>query len=230
MPARARVIIDNDFAGDPDGLFQLAHHVLCTSVEVVQVIASRVPDAMVAPGQDFIADGVASRERGARAGVQPAAGGPGSPTALGHDETPRSSPTVETLIREAMRERHRGTPVFRGRSGADCAGDGLLDRAAHRGTADARLDRRQRLRAEAPGLEFNTSIDLLAAQIVFQSPIPIWQVPESTYGQCLVSWAELDRDIAPLGALGSHLVERWRTSPTSWRGFRRLPRRVRRLG
>jgi len=26
--ARARVIIDNDFAGDPDGLFQLAHHVL----------------------------------------------------------------------------------------------------------------------------------------------------------------------------------------------------------
>jgi hypothetical protein len=29
MPARARVIIDNDFASDPDGLFLLAHHVLC---------------------------------------------------------------------------------------------------------------------------------------------------------------------------------------------------------
>ena len=57
MSARARVIIDNDFAGDPDGLFQLAHHVLCTSVEVVQVIASRLPDAMVSPDRDVVAEG-----------------------------------------------------------------------------------------------------------------------------------------------------------------------------
>lgn len=28
-PPIARVIVDNDFAGDPDGLFQLAHHLLC---------------------------------------------------------------------------------------------------------------------------------------------------------------------------------------------------------
>lgn len=29
---RMRVIIDNDFSGDPDGLFQLAHHLLSPSV------------------------------------------------------------------------------------------------------------------------------------------------------------------------------------------------------
>lgn len=61
------------------------------------------------------------------------------------------------------------------------------------------------------GLEFNTSADLVAAQILFRSAVPLWQVPEPTYAQCLVSWAELDRDIAPLGALGSYLVDRWRT-------------------
>ena len=31
---RMRVIIDNDLGGDPDGLFQLAHHVLSPSVEI----------------------------------------------------------------------------------------------------------------------------------------------------------------------------------------------------
>lgn len=60
------------------------------------------------------------------------------------------------------------------------------------------------------GVEFNTSADVVAAQTVFGSSIPMWQVPATTYAQCLVSWAELDRDIAPLGALGGHLVDRHR--------------------
>lgn len=39
---RMRVIIDNDFSGDPDGLFQLAHHLLSPSVEVRGIIGSHV--------------------------------------------------------------------------------------------------------------------------------------------------------------------------------------------
>ena len=34
IQARARIIIDNDFRGDPDDLFQLAHHLLSLSVEI----------------------------------------------------------------------------------------------------------------------------------------------------------------------------------------------------
>ena len=45
--------------------------------------------------------------------------------------------------------------------------------------------------SSASEVEFNTSADLIAAQILFRSAIPIWQVPEPTYAQCLVSWAEL---------------------------------------
>ena len=37
---RMRVIIDNDFGGDPDGLFQLAHHLLSPSVEICGIIGS----------------------------------------------------------------------------------------------------------------------------------------------------------------------------------------------
>ena len=42
MKPRMRVIIDNDFAGDPDGLLQLAHHLLSPSVDIRAVIGSAV--------------------------------------------------------------------------------------------------------------------------------------------------------------------------------------------
>ena len=48
MVARYRVIVDNDFSGDPDDLFQLAHHVLSPSVEIPVVIGSHL-----APGDFF---------------------------------------------------------------------------------------------------------------------------------------------------------------------------------
>src|SRR6187402_3137075 len=39
---RMRVIIDNDFGGDPDGLFQLAHHILSPSVDIRAIIGSQL--------------------------------------------------------------------------------------------------------------------------------------------------------------------------------------------
>lgn len=36
-PPIARVIVDNDFVGDRDGLFQLAHHLLSRSVETPRI-------------------------------------------------------------------------------------------------------------------------------------------------------------------------------------------------
>ena len=39
---RFRVISDNDYAGDPDGLYQLAHHALSPSVELRAVIGSHL--------------------------------------------------------------------------------------------------------------------------------------------------------------------------------------------
>ena len=45
---RMRVIIDNDFGGDPDGLFQLVHHLLSPSVEIRGIIGSHLK-----PGDGF---------------------------------------------------------------------------------------------------------------------------------------------------------------------------------
>lgn len=55
---RARVIIDNDFSGDPDDLYQLVHHLLSPSVEIVlppaqAVTASAVVTAIAAAAAAF---------------------------------------------------------------------------------------------------------------------------------------------------------------------------------
>jgi purine nucleosidase len=39
---RMRVIIDNDFGGDPDGLFQLVHQILSPSNEIRGIIGSHI--------------------------------------------------------------------------------------------------------------------------------------------------------------------------------------------
>ncbi|KJL47292.1 Inosine-uridine preferring nucleoside hydrolase [Microbacterium hydrocarbonoxydans] len=206
---RSRVIIDNDFGGDPDGLFQLAHHVLCTSVEIVQVISTRVPDHMVAPDRDIVAEGVEAADEvlalaGSRLRCQA-----GSREAIGATAASVSAVT-RAIVAEAMRD-DVDTPLFY------AAGAGLTELAAAL-LFEPRIAERLTLvwiggngyDAPADGLEFNASADLRAAQLVFASEIEIWQVPESAYCQCLVSWAELDRDIASAGPLGTYLVSRWR--------------------
>ena len=42
MTAHTRVISDNDYAGNPDGLVRVAHHALSPSVELVAVLASHL--------------------------------------------------------------------------------------------------------------------------------------------------------------------------------------------
>jgi pyrroline-5-carboxylate reductase len=59
---RIRVIVDNDFAGDPDGLFQLAHQVLSPSALTTQVLAT--PHAPFL--EDTVQDACAASENRAR--------------------------------------------------------------------------------------------------------------------------------------------------------------------
>jgi purine nucleosidase len=103
--ARVRVIVDNDFAGDPDDLFQLAHHVLCPSVEIPFVIGShlRAGDPFH-PGGDQAATAVRIAEDllqrlGADIPVVQ-----GSEVALPDPRTALPSAASAAIIAEAMRE------------------------------------------------------------------------------------------------------------------------------
>lgn len=221
--ARVRVICDNDYAGDPDGLIQLAHHLLSPSVDVRAVLASHL-----APADPFDPSG-RSAEHGclvARA-VADLAGRPDVPVFAGAEVGITGSgrpdgdlsPAATAIVAEALREDPR--PLY-----VTCGG-GLTEIAAA-WRAEPRIARRIAAvvwiggvehdftdlglgRAASPpgwaGPEYNTAIDLPAAQVVFDSDLPLWQVPRDAYRQLLVSSAELESRLRPAGPLGAHLSD-----------------------
>lgn len=214
MPVRARVIVDNDYAGDPDGLFQLAHHVLSPSVEIPFVVASRLPAMMGPAAVDAVARGVDAAGTVLRLLNSSIPVVAGADDALEPGAAPDLSAAGEALIKEAMRE-DTDLPLFY------AAGGGLTEIAAAYRHEPAIADRITLVwiggkaydGATGPGAgrsELNATIDPVAAQEVFASPIPIWQVPQSAYSQCLVSWAELDARVGPCGELGTHLLKELR--------------------
>lgn len=55
------------------------------------------------------------------------------------------------------------------------------------------------------GFEFNLMNDIAAANVVYKSTIPLWQVPMNVYKQMAVSLAELQLRVKPYGHIGEYL-------------------------
>lgn len=218
--ARARVICDNDYAGDPDGLVQLTHHLLSPSVDVRAVLASHL-----APGDAFDASG-SSAAHGAEAArrVADLAGRGDVPVHAGAEHgldaegaPERLSPAAAAIVDEALRDDPRPLYVTCGGGLTEIAAAWLAEPAiADRiaavvwiGGPEHDLPGREHGPAAPPGWdgpEYNTAIDVRAAQVVFDSDLPLWQVPRDAYRQLLVSSAELDVRLRPAGPLGAHLA------------------------
>jgi len=210
-----RIVVDNDFSGDPDDLYQLVHHVLSPSVDVRAVIASHL-----APGDGFDPgpDTATNAERVVRElfdlmGLQAQdLVVRGAQHALETDDLPHDTAAARAIITEAHRPDPRPLFVVAGGGLTDLASAYLLDP-----TIADRLTLVWIGGAEHPGLaspppgaaavEYNLAIDLLAGQVVFASGIPIWQVPRDVYRQCLVSDVELQQRVATQGTLGAHLYD-----------------------
>lgn len=215
IASRSRVITDNDYAGDPDGLAELAQLLLSPSVDVRGVIGSRFRalDDWSAPTPDeAVAKATAIVDLTGRASDVPVHAGASQPLADHH--TPVMSSASEAIIAEALRD-DTDLPLF-----VTC-GAGLTQ-IASAWLAEPRIGPRVTLvwiggsehtgHAEYPPgegpLEYNLSIDPIAAQVVFnQSDIRIWQVPRNTYRTVIASRAELIVRLGSSGALGRHLLQ-----------------------
>ncbi|WP_182113119.1 MULTISPECIES: nucleoside hydrolase [unclassified Actinotalea] len=215
--ARSRVIIDNDFSGDPDDLFQIVHHVLSPAVEIPLVVASHLrPGDLMDLGPDTAANARAVVEDVfARMGLESTDRiVQGAPTALPDLTTPQDSPAARAIIAEAMRD-DVSTPLFY------AAGGGLTDLASAY-LLEPRIAERMTLvwigGPEHDGLalppvgampiEYNLLIDVAAARVLFAAPdLEIWQIPRDVYRQCLVSDVELRRRVATTGPLGRYLYD-----------------------
>ncbi|WP_159618137.1 nucleoside hydrolase [Ruania rhizosphaerae] len=212
----ARVIVDNDFAGDPDDLYHVVHHLLTPSVDTPLLVASHlaVGDRWDPSGHSAANAATVLGKTLELMGLDPSDRVvTGSEVALTDRTTPHDTPAARAIIAEAMRE--SDTPLFY------AAGGGLTDLASAY-LLEPRIADRLTLvwiggpeyagHAYAPDgagdPEYNLNIDVTAAQVLFNdSTMPIWQVPRNIYRQCLVSDTELRRRVKTKGALGEHLYQ-----------------------
>jgi len=217
MKPRMRVILDNDFSGDPDGLFQLAHHLLSPSVEIPFIIGSHIHVNDFLDGSQTQADNAARR---ARELIEVMALPSPPPVLAGRNRAPdtsakpRATEVTRRIIAEAMRADTDLPLVY-------AAGAGLTE-LAEAIRIEPEVGKRVRLvwigGMEWPGHangaplkahpEYNMTIDLAATQTIFNdSAIEVWQVPRNVYRQLMVSMPELRMRMADAGPLGGFLLD-----------------------
>ncbi|WP_225975390.1 nucleoside hydrolase [Panacibacter ginsenosidivorans] len=213
---RMRIIIDNDFGGDPDGLFELVQHLLSPSVEIRAIIGSHLR-----AGDGFDP----SKETAAHAKMkieevlnimnldktynvlQ------GSNFALENDSTAQPSDAASAIIKEAMRDDTK-LPLY------VVCGAGLTDLASAY-LLEPKIASRltliwiggpeyPELATPPPGyttLEYNLGIDLKAGQVIFnKSSIPVWQIPRNVYRQVMMPYSSLLLKVKTQGKIGEYLA------------------------
>jgi len=210
---RMRVIIDNDLGGDPDGLFQLAHHLMSPSVEIRGIIASHLYEqGFGGPGTSEYAKEQAMKVINIL-GLENSVNVYLDKSRSMVDVTkPIDSEAVQVIIKEAMRT-DTDLPLY-----VVCGGG--LTNIASAYLLEPEIAEKLTLvwiggpeytdiAIPPPGyttLEYNLGIDIKAAQVIFNdSDINIWQVPRNVYRQPIMSDAELLIKVKGKGKLGNHL-------------------------
>jgi len=212
---RLRVITDNDYAGDPDGLVQLAHHLLCPTVDLVAVVGGQKGAIDPSAGPESAEDSAdAARVIAALARRPDVRIVAGSNQGLASRTQPRVSDAATVIVEEAMRDDTEVPLVV--------ACGGSLTNVASALLLEPRIAERLTVvwigggdhpdlgepRTTVMGIETNVGIDIPAAQVVFDSTVPLWQFPMSAYSQPMVSRPELELNLRPRGELGAYLYER----------------------
>ncbi|WP_090465677.1 nucleoside hydrolase [Mucilaginibacter sp. OK268] len=212
---RMRVIIDNDFGGDPDGLFQLTHLLLSPSVEIRAIIGTHLNARDGFDPSKTQADNAAKKAHELLSVMKMDGKIPliaGSNTGMPNDSTPVKSDAVDFILKEALRTDTK-LPLY------VLCGAGLTEIASAALTKPEIAEKLTLIwigGAEYSGLalpppngsavEYNLNIDIFAARALFnRSQVNLWQVPRNVYRQALISYAELATRIKPNGEIGKYL-------------------------
>jgi inosine-uridine nucleoside N-ribohydrolase len=196
-----RVIIDTDAKNEADDQYAIVHALLSPKLDNLGFIAAhyglqedsversyheieKLFDLMHLPKEGMI-------HRGAQ-------------NSLKDEKTPEYSDGAQFIINEALKEDERPLYVLFLGGITDLASAYLIEpRIAKRLTAV--------WIGGGPypggGEEYNLWNDIPAANVVFSSPIELWQVPQNAYKQVAVTLAELEYRVKPCGELGNYLFE-----------------------
>jgi purine nucleosidase len=202
-----RVVVDNDFSGDPDGLVALAHHLLSPANRVVAVTSSCLNPRFPSPASSAAAGAALAEELTGLIGtpVPVHAGREGVYDGTG------TSAAADAVIAAALADDALPLVLVCG---------GPLTTLADALAADPSIAGRCTLvwvgGTETDGFEYNRDTDPRAAEFVLgHRDLAVHLFPQETYRQLAVSVAELEADLATTGALGRWLWERF-ISPPDW--------------
>ena len=203
----ARVMVDNDFDGDPDGLIALAHQLLSPKTRVTLVTTSATnPKFGGKPGRAERGQ-AAARELVRLMGIEVP-----PPIVSGSDAFGlASTPAAQAIVAEALRD--DPLPLF-----LTCGGP-LTNVAAA-----------LRLRPEIAtrmtvvwigggaypegGAEYNLATDPVAARhVIEETRVPLWQVPQDVYRRLQYSVAEMSADFRSISPLAEWLYQRYTMLP-----------------
>ena len=208
-----RVIVDNDMAGDPDGLVALAHQLLSPK-SVVPLITVTPINAQFAAmdGKDASLSAEAGADLTREMLTQMAYGGtPKVVAGQGVLGAGLPNAAAEAIVAEAMRD--DPMPLF-----LTCGGPLTNVAAALR--LEPKIGEKMTLiwigggGYPDGGWEYNWATDAEAADTVFaQSQVPIWQIPQPAYRQVQISIAELGADMRPISPFTQWLYDRFTSPP-----------------
>lgn len=207
----ARVIVDNDFAGDPDGLVALTHQLLSPKTTVPLVTVSALdPKFAGAAAPMSVVTGVRTAreliERLAPASQPKVIGGRNGSFVQG-----QPSEAAQAIVREAMAD--DPLPLY-----LTCGGP--LSNVADALRLEPAIAQRITViwigggGYPQGGWEYNLSVDVEAARhVIERTQVPIWQIPQPAYRLMLASVAEMETDLSPISPFGAWLYQRFTTPP-----------------
>lgn len=207
---RVRLLVYTDCANEADDQYALAHALMTPKVDVVGIIAAHFETAAEYKNMESGTTASVSMAEiykvlklmGLKKEDYKLAMGAGVP--LTDPAQPADSEAVQMIIDEAMREDDR--PLYIG-----CQGS-ITDLASAILKKPEICERMTAIwigGGDYPkgGFEFNLMQDVHAANVLFGSKMPVWQVPMSVYKTFAVSLAELQLKVAPCGEIGKYLFE-----------------------
>ena len=205
---KVRYIIHTDAKNEADDQFTIAHALMTDRLDVKGIIGGHFAvgnrNSGRFPERTTALEGVKEIEKILDlmhlSGKYPVYRG--AESELADEETPIVTEAAKFIIEEAMKDDPR--PLFIGMQGA------ITDLACAILMEPKICERMTCIwigGGEYPegGMEFNLMNDVKAANVVFDSAMPVWQVNKEGYRQFAVSLAELQAKVYPYGKIGEYL-------------------------
>lgn len=211
----ARVIVDNDFAGDPDGLVALAHQMLSPKTRTVLVTSSALDPGLAGMAGQNTATTAASGARRAQELLRRLGQRPLPSVVAGAERFDASADDTNMAARAIVAQALRDDPLP-----LVLACGGPLTNVAAALRLQPEIATRMSLvwiggsAASEGGAEYNLMTDLAAARFVFEeSKLSILQIPLEEYRRFQVSVAELDEALRPISPVSRWLYDQYRQLP-----------------